>query len=83
MWPVSIAHIRGYLHNSHMTKTTCDVYLAPDQPLSHDHYANQLIDMCILYKVDILYLETFFFYMIPVVLFMSQPNNISGTALIN
>lgn len=29
MWPVGIAHIRGYLHNSHMTKTTtCDVCLA-------------------------------------------------------
>lgn len=29
MWPVGIAHVRGYLHNSHMTKTTtCDVYLA-------------------------------------------------------
>lgn len=28
MWPVSIAHVRGYLHNSHMTKTTCDVCLA-------------------------------------------------------
>lgn len=28
MWPVGIAHVRGYLHNSHMTKTTCDVCLA-------------------------------------------------------
>lgn len=69
VWTVGIAHVRGDLQNSHMTKTTsCDVCLA-ELPLyltnlyhMIKHYANQLIDMCILYKVNILYLKTFFLY---------------------
>lgn len=66
MWPVSIAHIRGYLHNSHMTKTTtCDVCLA-ELPLYLTNLYHMIImqiswSICVFYIKSISYIWRLFF----------------------